>query len=80
VTESENTLAYYLLSFISQAPGGQYYKTFYDRNLRILVINKSFQPSLWERSEAYPTVEHRNNRQGWKGLPGTNTLAYYQNP
>jgi hypothetical protein len=20
-----------------------------------------------------------NNRQGWKGLPGTNTLAYYEN-
>ncbi len=39
------------------------------------------------RSGAYPRVEHlkacslpANIRLGWKGLPGTNTLAYYENP
>ncbi len=42
---------------------------------------------------AYPSAEHQkgalfgqaqalpvNSRIGWKGLPGTNTLAYYKNP
>ncbi len=42
---------------------------------------------------AYPRVEHlkgaaleeavallANIRLGWKGLPGTNTLAFYKNP
>ncbi len=47
---------------------------------------------LWARPRAYPRVEHlkdssigyalalpTNNRLGWKGLPGTNALAYYKN-
>jgi hypothetical protein len=47
----------------------------------------------WVRPGAYPRVEHlkvashgktlalsANIRLGWKGLPGTNTLAYYKNP
>jgi len=48
---------------------------------------------LWVRPGAYPRVEHlkgaslkwapgltANIRLGLKGLPGTNTLAYYENP
>jgi len=48
---------------------------------------------LWVRSGAYPSVEHlksaslrqtlalfTNITLSWKGLPGTNTLAYYKNP
>ncbi len=48
---------------------------------------------LWVRPGAHPRVEHlkcsslrkalalpANIRLGWKGLPGTNTLAYYENP
>ncbi len=31
---------------------------------------------LLEKSLALPT----NIRLGWRGLPGTNTLAYYENP
>jgi hypothetical protein len=31
---------------------------------------------LWSRPLALPT----NIRLGWKSLPGTNTLAYYENP
>jgi len=47
---------------------------------------------LWVRPGAYPRVEHlkgssiglapalpTNLRLGWKFLPGTNTLAYYEN-
>ncbi len=47
---------------------------------------------LWARPGAYPWVEHlkgssighapvlpTNIRPGWKGLPGTNTLAYQEN-
>jgi len=47
---------------------------------------------LWVRLGAYPRVENLNGaslgqalalseniRLGWKGLPGTNTLAYYKN-
>jgi hypothetical protein len=46
---------------------------------------------LQARLGAYPRVEHRNgasfvftpflppNILGWKGLPVTNTLAYYEN-
>ncbi len=47
---------------------------------------------LWVRPGAYPRVEHlkgacylgwhlalpANIRPGWKGLPGTNALAYYE--
>ncbi len=36
---------------------------------------------LWVMPGAYPRVEHlkvANSRLGWKGLPGTNTLAYYE--
>jgi len=48
---------------------------------------------MWVRPGAYPREEHlkvvslgqapallANIRLGWKGLPGTNTLAYYKNP
>jgi hypothetical protein len=47
---------------------------------------------LWARPGAYPIVEHLKGplrgyvptlqtdiRLGWKGLPWTNTLAYYKN-
>ncbi len=48
--------------------------------------------SLWVKPGTYPRVEHlkggslvyaanllTNNRLGWKDLPRTNTLAYYEN-
>jgi hypothetical protein len=48
---------------------------------------------MWVRPGAYPRVEHpkgasiglplalpANITLGWKGLPGTNTQAYYENP
>ncbi len=48
---------------------------------------------LLVRPGAYPTVEQlkgaslwktlalpANNRLGWKGLSGTNSLSYYENP
>jgi hypothetical protein len=58
---------------------------FYGRNLWIFVITKSVCP--WQafpakslmfagRAGASPT----NIRLGWKGLPGTTTLAHYKNP
>ncbi len=65
---------------------GQCYKTFSVRNLRI------FHPSLTfvgkSRSLSYSWAPERcftqiglpaNIRLGWKGLQGTNTLAYYGN-
>jgi hypothetical protein len=60
----------------------------------VFVLGKSFQPCLcrWVRTLAYTRVEHLkgasfrlalallgNIRQGWKGLPGTDTVAYYEN-
>jgi hypothetical protein len=54
----------------------QSYQAFYGRNLRIFVISKSvykhFQPSVMFAGKVV--------RSGWKGLPGTNTIAYYDNP
>ncbi len=57
--------------------------------LECLSFGKLFQPSLmFVRPGAYPIVEHlaryalvlpANIRLGWKGLPGTNTQAYYEN-
>jgi hypothetical protein len=50
---------------------GQSYKTFYGHNIRIFIIismSVNFQSML-------PT----NIGLGWKGLPVTNTLAYYEN-
>jgi hypothetical protein len=37
---------------------------------------------LWVRPGAYPRAERCFTRvgSGWKDLPGTNTLAYYENP
>ncbi len=54
----------------------------------MFVPGKPFQLSLMfaGKAGAYPRVEHlkgalpTNIRLGWKGLPGTNTLAYYGNP
>jgi hypothetical protein len=60
----------------------------------VLVPGKPFQPSLMfaGMAKAYPRVEHlkcaslgealdlpANIRLGWKCLPGTNILAYYEN-
>ncbi len=57
------------------------------------VSGKPFQPSLMiaGKAGAYPRVEHLEDaslgwapalpaiiRLGWKGLPETNTLAYYE--
>jgi hypothetical protein len=41
---------------------------------------KPFQPSLMFAGKAgvYPSEAPENIRPGWKGLPGTNTLAYYE--
>ncbi len=67
-------------SFYVENSWGLYYKNFYRSNLRIFIIvfvsGKSFQPSLMFVSKAGAT----NIRLGWKGLPETNTLAYYENP
>ncbi len=72
---------------ISLSLEGLYYKTFNGRNLRILIIRESLSMTsldslilcLWVRPGAYPTLPV-NIRLGWKALPGTNTLAYYENP
>jgi hypothetical protein len=57
---------------------GQCYKTFYCRKLRLFIIsfhNKHFSGApLSCRLLASPT----NIRLGLKGLPWTNTLAYYE--
>jgi hypothetical protein len=60
----------------------------------VFVPGKPFLPSLMFGGKAitYPRVEHlkgaslgwapalpANNRQGWKGLPGTNAVASYEN-
>ncbi len=50
----------------------QFYKTFYVHNLRMVVINWSVWS--WQASPVLLT----NIRQGWKGLPRTNTLAYFK--
>ncbi len=58
-------------------------------------LGKPFQHSLflWAMTGAYPKKEHMkkgvslgqapalraNTKQSWKGLPGTNTLAYLEN-
>ncbi len=54
---------------------GLYYKTFYGRNLWIFVTSWSFCPWQAFKLLALPT----NIRLDWKGLPGTNILAYYEN-
>ncbi len=55
----------------------------------MFVLGKPFQPSLMfaVKAVAYPSeapfrylASPTNIRLGWKGLPGTNTLAYYKNP
>jgi hypothetical protein len=54
----------------------------------VFVPGKPFQPSLMfvGKARAYPIVEHLKGasigyaRLGWKGLQGTNTLAYLKNP
>ncbi len=61
----------------------------------MLVPGKSFQPSLMFLGEARSLPESgtpersltqvgmalpTNIRLVWKGVPGTNTLAYYENP
>ncbi len=54
----------------------------------MFVPGKLFQPILMlvGNARTYPIEEpfkgrllalHTNNRLGWRGLPGTNTLAYY---
>jgi hypothetical protein len=48
------------------------YKTFYGRNLRIFVMSLE----CLSLAQALPT----NNKLGWRGLPETNTLAYYETP
>ncbi len=63
----------------------QCYKTFHNKLERL-------SPCLQVRSRAYPRVEHLKGaslgpamalpttiRLGWKGLAGTNALAYYEN-
>jgi hypothetical protein len=63
------------------------------RNKLVLVPCMHFKPSMWVRLGAHPIVEHlqlqgaslgyasalfTNITLGWKGLPRTNTLAYYE--
>ncbi len=52
----------------------------------MVVRRRPYQPSLLfvGKVRVYPTVEHLNGdslaniMSGWKGLPETNTLAYYE--
>ncbi len=48
------------------------------RNKLVFVSGKPFQPNLMFAGKAEPTAP-TNIRLGWKGLPETNTLAYYEN-
>jgi hypothetical protein len=51
----------------------------------VFVHGTPFQPSLMfaGKARAYPSDApfrySTNIRLGWKGVPGTNTLAYYKN-
>jgi hypothetical protein len=80
--------------FYSTSSWCLHYKTFYGRNLRIFP-DKPFQSSLMFAGKTEPTqVKHLSNaplqgsllaspqniRLDWKGLPGTNTIAFYENP
>jgi hypothetical protein len=67
---------------------GQCYKTLHGRTLRLFIMipGKPFLPSLMfvGKARAYPSDATKapalpaNIRLGWKGLPRTNALAYYQ--
>ncbi len=48
----------------------------------VFVLGKPFQPSLMFADEArsLPQSGALGIRPGWKGFPGANTLAYYENP
>ncbi len=53
--------------------------------LSLASLSRTTFQCLWVRPGASPRVEHlapalpANIRLGWKGLPGTNTLAFYEN-
>jgi hypothetical protein len=44
---------------------------------RVFVSSKPLQTSLMFAAKVVALP--KNNKLGWKGLPGTNTLAYYKN-
>ncbi len=56
----------------------------------MFVPGKPFQPSVvfaggqslpeWSTFQGRLLASPTNTTLGWKGLPGTNTLAYYENP
>ncbi len=53
------------------------------KEARVVVTVKPFQPSqvFACKAGAYPNdllASPTNTRQGWKGMSGTNTLAYYE--
>ncbi len=56
--------------------------------LRIILVgefdpyNKFFEVNFLTGALLYGRLlaSPENTRLGWKGLPGTNTLAYYENP
>ncbi len=57
-----------------------YYKTFYGGNLRIFLISQTrVKHLLGAPLQGRPLALPTNIRLGWKGLPGTNTLAHYKN-
>jgi hypothetical protein len=47
------------------------------QKLLFKLLNKLFQV-LHSRAGSWPYL-HTNSRLGWKGLPETNTLDYYEN-
>jgi hypothetical protein len=51
---------------------GQCYKTFYSRNVQFFTF-------LVLHSVVGSRPYLQNTSLGWKGLPGTNALAYYEN-
>ena len=62
---------------------GLYSKTFNGRNLQIFGIRQ--EPTRVKHLSGAPLygrllASSTNIRLGWKSLPGTNTLAYYENP
>jgi hypothetical protein len=65
----------------------QCYGSFYGRKLLKFVVSKSVCPWPWpdfarvKHLEGFPLLGRllslpTNGRRGWKGLPGSNTLAY----
>jgi len=56
---------------------GRSYRTFYDRKLRILRVTPEDYLGVKHLKDASALLA--NIRLDWKGLPGTNDPAYFEN-